>query len=94
MLFWYTRMQIVGGSEEQPEWAEMKDCFNVEKVLRCHELELGKLTILLDDIHERIHKTEVMKGKVKEIRNERETVQSEITLNKEDMERFYKLTNQ
>ena len=94
MLFWYTRKQIVGGSEEQPEWGDMKDCFNTDKVLRCHELEPGKLTILLDDIHERIHKTEVMKGKAKEIRNERETVQSEITLGKEDMERFYKLTNQ
>ena len=90
MLFWYTRMQIVGGSE----WAEMKDCFNLNKVLRCHELEPGKLTILLDDIHERIQKTEVMKGKTKEMRNERETVQSEIVLGKEDMERFYKLTNQ
>lgn len=92
MLFWYTRKQVIGGTSEAPEYGDMRDCFNTNKIIRCHELAKGNLTVVLDDIHERITKTEVMKGKSKETRNERETVQSEITLGPEDTERFYKLT--
>lgn len=68
---------------------------NLNKVIRTLATDEEGLIVILDDFNERVtqqpdidFKTNKMKG----FKNVRETVQSEITLNKQDAERFVKLT--
>jgi hypothetical protein len=68
----------------------------VAKVIRSLGTEDGGLIIILDDFNERVTQQpdiDFKTNKVKGFKNVRETVQSEIHLNKEDAERFIKLTN-
>lgn len=67
---------------------------NINKVIRTLENDEGGLIIILDDFNERVTQQpdiDVKTNKFKGYKNVRETVQSEITINKEDAERFIKL---
>lgn len=69
--------------------------FDVTKVTRTAEQEDGTLVVLLYDFHERVMKEpdyDPKTGKIRGTKNVRETVQSTITLSKEDKERYFKLT--
>lgn len=74
----------------------MTDSFNVNKVIRTLTIEDGRTLVLLDDLHERVIEVPVYNpstGKLKEMRRERNTYQSEVYLDEEDAKRFMTLTN-
>jgi hypothetical protein len=74
---------------------EYKASFNLNKVIRSLGQDDGTLTIILDDFNERVTQQpdiDIKTNKMKGYKNVRETVQSEIVLNVEDAERFFKLT--
>ena len=94
--FFYTRIEISGGTPEAPEYKEFRDSFNVNKVIRSITLEDGRILVLLDDMHERAQevpdvdpKTKRMKG----MKRERNMYQTEIFLEFEDGKRFFELTS-
>jgi hypothetical protein len=67
---------------------------NVNKVIRTLENDEAGLIIILDDFNERVTEQpdiDTKTNKFKGMKKVRETVQSEITLNKEDAQRFIKL---
>jgi len=67
---------------------------NVNKVIRSLENDEGGLIVILDDFNERVTQQpdiDLKTNKMRGFKNVRETVQSEITLEKEDAERFIKL---
>lgn len=85
--FYYTRKE---GEKE------MTDSFNVNKVIRTITIEDGRTLVLLDDLHERVVEVPVYHpttGKLKEMRRERNTYQSEVYLDEEDAKRFKELTS-
>jgi hypothetical protein len=68
---------------------------NINKIIRTLANDAGGLIIILDDFNERVTQQpdiDIKTNKFKGYKNVRETVQSEIELNKEDAERFIKLT--
>jgi len=68
---------------------------NLNKVIRTLANDEDGLIVILDDFNERVTQQpdiDLKTNKFKGYKNVRETVQSEITLNKEDAERFIKLT--
>jgi len=74
---------------------EYEDSFSFNKVIRTVELETGERLVLLDDLHERLEKVPQINpktGKVTGQTKERNTYQSEITLSKEDSERYVKIS--
>jgi hypothetical protein len=74
---------------------EYKASLNLNKVIRSLGQDDGTLVIILDDFNERVTQQpdiDVKTNKMKGYKNVRETVQSEIVLNVEDAERFFKLT--
>ena len=73
---------------------EFKASLNLNKVIRTLTNEDETLIVILDDFNERVTQQpdiDIKTNKMKGYKNVRETVQSEITLNKEDAERFIKL---
>jgi hypothetical protein len=67
---------------------------NINKIIRTLANDAGGLIIILDDFNERVTQQpdiDIKTNKFKGYKNVRETVQSEIELNKEDAERFIKL---
>jgi hypothetical protein len=67
---------------------------NVNKVIRTLENDEAGLIIILDDFNERVTEQpdiDLKTNKMKGFKKVRETVQSEITINKEDAARFIKL---
>ena len=67
---------------------------NVNKVIRTLENDAAGLIVILDDFNERVTQQpdiDLKTNKMRGFKNVRETVQSEIELNKEDAERFIKL---
>jgi hypothetical protein len=67
---------------------------NVNKVIRTLENDEGGLIIILDDFNERVTEQpdiDLKTNKFKGMKKVLETVQSEITINKTDAERFIKL---
>jgi hypothetical protein len=85
--FYYTRKE---GEKE------MTDSFNVNKVIRTLTIEDGRTLVLLDDLHERVVEVPVYNpstGKLKEMRRERNTYQSELYLDEEDAKRLKDLTS-
>lgn len=73
-----------------------RDSFNINKVIRTVEMEEGKVLVLLDDLHERSQEVpdiDLRTNKMKGTKRQRNTFQSEITLDAADAERFYKTTN-
>ena len=74
---------------------EYKASLNLNKVIRSLTNDDGTLIVILDDFNERVTQQpdiDVKTNKMKGYKNVRETVQSEIVLNVEDAERFFKLT--
>lgn len=70
--------------------------FNVNKLIRGITNEDGTRTVILDDFNERVTQQPDINprnGRVNGTKNVRETVQSQITLSKEDAERLKKLTS-
>jgi len=93
--FFYTRKELKSGTPENPVYNEFKDSFNIEKVVRSLSIEDGRTLILLDDLHERsqeVPDVDPKTNKVKGIKRQRNTFQSEIYLETEDAKRFYELT--
>ena len=94
--FFYTRIETIDGGVDAPSGTiQYRDSFNINKIIRSVELSEGKLLILLDDIHNRTTTIPDFnrQGKVVGTKKDTSTYQTEITLSeKEDIERFYKLT--
>ena len=83
--FYYTRVD---------EDKTFTDSFNVSKAVRSVGLEDGRTLVLLDDLHERsqdVPDIDLKTNKMKGIKRQRDTFQSEIYLNAEDAARFRKL---
>jgi hypothetical protein len=75
---------------------ELRNSFNVNKVIRTVTMEDEQVLVLIDDLHERAQNVpdiDPRTNKMKGMKRERNTYQSEIYLSKEDAERFFKLTN-
>lgn len=94
--FYFTRkeespLQIEG---QETKFKEFKDSFSLDIVLLSIETSTGR-TVVLNHVHERNEEIPVYnkQGKQTAMRNQRGTYQTEISLNQEDSERFYKLTN-
>jgi hypothetical protein len=84
-LFFYTRK-----SDDKT----FKDSFNLNKVIRSVQMDDNKLLILLDDLHERSEQVpDVKNGKMVGSKRERNTYQTEINLEGDDMIRFNNLSN-
>lgn len=93
--FFYTRTVAPDENGKETEEIKYVDSFNINKVVRTVSSPDGVI-VLLDDLHERAFETpdiDVKSNRVRGMKKVRETVQSEITLSKEDGERFMKLTN-
>ena len=85
--FYYTRTE---GEKS------FKDSFNINKAVRTVTLEDGRTLVLLDDIHERsqdVPDLDLKTNKMKGMKRQRDTFQSEIYLNAEDAARFEQLTS-
>jgi hypothetical protein len=94
--FFYTRRELKSGTPENPVYNVFRDSFNINLVIRTVAIEDGRLLVLLNDIHERaqeIPEVDVRTNKVKGVKRQRNTFQSEIYLEPEDVERFYAATN-
>lgn len=94
--FFYTRKELKSGTPENPVYNEFRDSFNLNKVIRTVAIEDGRMLILLDDLHERAQETpdvDPRTNKVKGIKRQRNTFQSEIYLEGEDVQRFYEATS-
>lgn len=95
--FFYKRKEVQAPKpgEEGPQFKVYSDSFNIEKVIRTVELEDGRMSIALDDMHERIqHNVPIQNktGKITGYKNEKYVHQSIINLEVEDAIRFKVLT--
>jgi hypothetical protein len=82
-LFFYTR---------EVEGKIYTDSFNINKVIRSVQMDDNKVLVLLDDLHERAEQVpDVKNGKVVGQKRERNTFQTEINLEGNDMIRFNNL---
>lgn len=93
--FFYTRKELKSGTPENPVYNTFRDSINVNKIIRSVGIEDGRLLILLDDLHERaqeVPEVDVRTNKVKGVKRQRNTFQSEIYLEAEDVQRFYEAT--
>lgn len=91
--FFYTRKEPIAGTDPV-EFKDYVDSFNVEKIIRTVVVENGDRLVLLDDIHERameVPQYDPKTGKLKGVKRERNTYQTEIYLTPEDSERFQKI---
>ena len=86
--FFYTRITESG--------KELRDSFNVNKIIRFASDEDGSAIVLLDDIHERADevpdidpRTQRLKG----MKRQKNAVQTQIVLSPEDAARFFNLLN-
>jgi hypothetical protein len=94
--FFYTRKELKSGTPDNPVYNIFRDSINTNKVIRSVGIEDGRLLILLDDLHERaqeVPEVDLRTNKVKGIKRQRNTFQSEIYLEAEDVERFYEATS-
>jgi hypothetical protein len=94
--FFYTRKELKSGTPENPVYNTFRDSINMNKVIRSVGIEDGRLLILLDDLHERaqeVPEVDVRTNKVKGVKRQRNTFQSEIYLEPEDVQRFYEATS-
>jgi hypothetical protein len=85
--FYYTRTE---GEKS------FKDSLNINKVVRTVTLEDERTLVLLDDLHERsqdVPDVDLKTNKMKGMKRQRDTFQSEIYLNAEDAARFEQLTS-
>jgi hypothetical protein len=94
--FFYTRKELKSGTPENPVYNTFRDSFNMNKVIRSVAIEDGRIMILLDDLHERAQEmpdVDPRTNKVKGVKRQRNTFQSEIYLEGEDIQRFYDATS-
>ena len=94
--FFYTRKELKSGTPENPVYNEFRDSFNINKVIRSVAIEDGRIMILLDDLHERAQEVpdvDPRTNKMKGIKRQRNTFQSEIYLEGADVERFHEATS-
>jgi hypothetical protein len=94
--FFYTRKELKSGTPDNPVYNTFRDSINMNKVIRSVGIEDGRLLILLDDLHERaqeVPEVDVRTNKVKGVKRQRNTFQSEIYLEPEDVQRFYEATS-
>lgn len=94
--FFYTRKELKSGTPENPVYNEFRDSFNINKVIRSVGIEDGRLLILLDDLHERSQEVPDVNPRnntIKGYKRQRNTFQSEIYLEGEDVNRFYNATS-
>ena len=94
--FFYTRKELKSGTPENPVYNTFRDSFNINLVIRTISIEDGRLLVLLNDLHERAQEVpdiDPRTNKVKGVKRQRNTFQSEIYLEPEDVERFYATTN-
>ena len=94
--FFYTRKELKSGKPDNPVYNTFRDSINMNKVIRSVGIEDGRLLILLDDLHERaqeVPEVDARTNKVKGIKRQRNTFQSEIYLEPEDVQRFYEATS-
>ena len=94
--FFYTRKELKSGTPENPVYNVFRDSFNLNKVIRSVAIEDGRVMILLDDLHERAQEVpdvDPRTNKVKGMKRQKNTFQSEIYLEGEDVERFYNATS-
>ena len=85
--FYYTRTE---GEKS------FKDSFNINKAVRTVTLEDGRTLVLLDDLHERsqdVPDVDLKTNKMKGMKRQRDTFQSEIYLEAADAVRFEQLTS-
>lgn len=95
--FFYKRKEVQAPKpgEEGPQFKEYTDSFDITRVIRSVEMEDGKISVALDDTHERIQHNVPIYSKTNQItgyKNEKYTYQSVITLEPEDAVRFKELT--
>lgn len=93
--FFYTRKELKSGTPENPVYTEFRDSFNINKVIKSIAIEDGGVLVLLDDLHEssqEIPDVDVRTNKVKGVKRQRNTFQSKIYLEGEDVNRFYNAT--
>lgn len=94
--FFYTRKELKSGTPENPVYNVFRDSFNINKVIRTVAIEDGRVLVLLDDLHERaqdVPDIDPRNNKVKGMKRQKNTFQSEIYLEGEDVERFYTTTS-
>ena len=94
--FFYTRKELKSGTPDNPVYNTFRDSINMNKVIRSVGIEDGRLLILLDDLHERAQETpdvDPRTNKVKGMKRQKNTFQSEIYLEAEDVQRFYEATS-
>jgi hypothetical protein len=94
--FFYTRKELKSGTPDNPVYNEFLDSFSLDKVVRTLTIEDGRVLVLLDDLHERAQEVpdvDVRTNKVKGVKRQRNTFQSEIYLESEDAVRFFQLTS-
>lgn len=94
--FFYTRKELKSGTPENPVYNTFRDSFNINLVIRTISIEDGRLLVLLNDLHERAQEVpdiDPRTNKVKGVKRQKNTFQSEIYLEPEDVERFYATTN-
>lgn len=93
--FFYTRKELKSGTPENPVYNVFRDSFNINKVIRSIAIEDGRVLVLIDDLHERAQEVpdiDPRTNKVKGVKRQKNTFQSEIYLEPEDVERFYNAT--
>jgi len=92
--FLYTITHQVG-TKEAPETKTSRGSFNIDMAIRSLELPDGNLLVILDDFHEEMitqpDQINVKTNRIIHGKKEQAVVQSEITLNPEDKERFFNL---
>lgn len=96
--FFFVRKEQISPSEGEIEikFKEYRDSFNVNKIIRSLSLMDGRVLVLLDDFNERFQDVSMKnsKGVITAYKREKGMFQTEIYLTeKEDVERFYKLTD-
>jgi len=94
--FFYTRKELKSGTPENPVYNVFRDSFNINKVIRSIAIEDGRVLVLIDDLHERAQEVpdiDPRTNKVKGVKRQKNTFQSEVYLEPEDVERFYKATS-
>ena len=94
--FFYTRKELKSGTPENPVYNEFRDSFNMDKVVRSLSIEDGRVLILLDDLHERAQEVpdiDPKTNRVKGVKRQKNTFQSEIYLEPEDAQRFFEFTS-
>lgn len=93
-LFFYTRRHPAKDADGQDVIVKVLDCFNVHRVVRGWWKDADHFDIMLDDGHEEARNKEapLPGGKKQLLGRERDWYFTQITLEKEDAERFRRLT--